>query len=187
MSHKQLQPQRGVVILLALLIVAITATLASLMMLTLNRETHRTQMILNDLEATEDAKGATAWAIEQIRQLSPQAMARSMLPIQSPIMHEGRAIIVCVIYNLKNDGALRDPSQTHSITASTLMTQTKAGYIKRLLETMMIVPTAEHPYFLLETVVTLQKTKYRFYTLLQNVKTNQNAHVNIIWQGRGST
>lgn len=62
-----LKRQQGVVIVVALFIVAIVATMAYAMMARLDRDTRRTTMILRDTQAEFYAQGSIAWAMDQLR------------------------------------------------------------------------------------------------------------------------
>lgn len=59
--------QRGVVIVLALFIVALVATMAYLMLERLERDTTRTRLILRSTQAALYAQGSVAWAMDQLR------------------------------------------------------------------------------------------------------------------------
>lgn len=80
--------QQGVVIIVALFIVALVATMAYIMMARLSRDTERTALLLRDNTAEFYAQGSIAWAIDQLRndfdqQKKDQVMDR--VPIHSPI------------------------------------------------------------------------------------------------------
>ena len=59
--------QRGVVIVMALFLVALVATMAYVMMSRLTRDTERTQLILRHDEAEMYASGSVAWAQDELR------------------------------------------------------------------------------------------------------------------------
>lgn len=60
--------QRGVVIVLTLFIMAIVATMAYIMLARLQRDTYRTRLILNNIQAEFYAQGSIAWAIDTLRE-----------------------------------------------------------------------------------------------------------------------
>ncbi len=64
--NRSLQRQQGVVIVLAMLMVAIMAAMAYVMVESLVRDTHRTQLIIQDAKASGLAKGAVFWAKDQL-------------------------------------------------------------------------------------------------------------------------
>lgn len=66
-QYKSRKRQRGVVIVMALFIVALVATMAYAMMARLDRDTQRTQLILRDAQAEYYAQGSIAWAMDQLR------------------------------------------------------------------------------------------------------------------------
>lgn len=63
---RSLQRQQGVVIVLAMLMVALMAAMAYVMVESLVRDTHRTELILQDAKANGLAKGAVLWAKDQL-------------------------------------------------------------------------------------------------------------------------
>ncbi len=65
--NRSLEQQRGVVIVVALFIVALVATMAYLMMERLQRDTVRTTLILRNMQAELYAQGSIAWAIDVLR------------------------------------------------------------------------------------------------------------------------
>jgi general secretion pathway protein K len=66
-KRMSLKHQQGVVIVVALFFVALVVSMAALMMSRLERDTHRTQLLLRNTQAEFYAQGAIAWAIEQLR------------------------------------------------------------------------------------------------------------------------
>lgn len=63
---RSLQKQAGVVIVLALFMVALMATMAYVMLERLMRDTHRTELILNDAQANLLIQGSVSWAKDQL-------------------------------------------------------------------------------------------------------------------------
>lgn len=66
-KKNSLSKQRGVVIVVALFIVALVAAMSYIMMARLERDTWRTTLILRDVEAESYAQGSIAWAQDQLR------------------------------------------------------------------------------------------------------------------------
>lgn len=85
--HPSLKRQCGVVIVVALFIVALAATMAYLMMSRLERDTRRTTLLLRYTQADFYAQGSVAWAIDQLRNNWERQKANKLvdeIPIQSP-------------------------------------------------------------------------------------------------------
>lgn len=82
-----LKRQCGVVIVVALFFVALVAAMAVFMMTRLLRDTQRTQLVLRDFQAENDAQGSVVWAMDQlnadwVRQKSNQRVDAT--PIELP-------------------------------------------------------------------------------------------------------
>lgn len=103
--RSSLNKQRGVVIVVALFIVALVATMAYVMMARLERDTHRTSLILRDTQAEFYAQGSIAWAIDLLRndweRQNPQQMIDA-LPIKSPIKEMDGYKITSTIYDMQS-------------------------------------------------------------------------------------
>lgn len=65
--HPGLKRQQGVVIVVALFIVALVAVISYAMMARLDRDTRRTTMLLHNVQAEFYAQGSIAWAMDQLR------------------------------------------------------------------------------------------------------------------------
>lgn len=63
---RSLKKQAGVVIVLALFMVALMATMSYVMLERLMRDTHRTELILNDAQANLLIQGSVLWAKDQL-------------------------------------------------------------------------------------------------------------------------
>lgn len=84
----RLKQQKGVVIVVALFIVALVATMAYTMLARLERDVRRTTLILRDAEAENLAQGSIAWAIDQLKTNIEQQKKDQLVdvtPIVSPI------------------------------------------------------------------------------------------------------
>src|SRR3990167_1767650 len=85
LSHKK---QQGVVIVVALFIVALVATMAYIMMSRLARDTRQTTLILRNVQAENYAQGSIAWARDHLKNDFERQKPKQMIdpvPIQSPI------------------------------------------------------------------------------------------------------
>lgn len=103
-QHQSLNKQRGVVIVVALFIVALVATMAYVMIERLERDTRRTMLIIRDNQADLYAQGSVLWAVDQLRnnwekQKPKQPIDRT--PIVSPIKNENGYQIVSTIYDMQ--------------------------------------------------------------------------------------
>ena len=85
--HPSRNSQQGVVIIIALFIVALVATMSYVMMARLARDTRRTELILHDAQAGLYAQGSILWAKDLLRNdwIKQKKNKRvDELPIQSP-------------------------------------------------------------------------------------------------------
>jgi general secretion pathway protein K len=105
----QLNPhskQRGVALIMALLIVALAASLATLMILRLTRDTARTATMIDMATAEGYAEGGLIWAEDQLQanwRHHPNKMLAIDAPlIASPMIHEGGYDITVTITSLQN-------------------------------------------------------------------------------------
>lgn len=94
--------QQGVVIVVALFIVAMVATMAYVMMSRLARDTYRTQLIVRDVQAERYAEGSILWAKDQlrndwIRQKKDKRVDET--PIKSPVNEVNGYTIISTIYD----------------------------------------------------------------------------------------
>ena len=102
MSRKS---QQGVVIIMALFIVAIVAALSYVMMARLDRDTTRTRLLLRDTQAEFYAQGSLQWAINQLQdnfeKQKPDQLT-DVLPIKSPVNEVNGYKISGVIYDIQS-------------------------------------------------------------------------------------
>lgn len=101
LSHKR---QEGVVIVIALFIVALIATMAYFMMSRLERDTQRTRLILRNVQAELYAQGSIAWAQDQLRDDWEKQKPNQLIdvtPIQSPVDEEKGYKIKSTIYDMQ--------------------------------------------------------------------------------------
>lgn len=85
--RQSLDRQRGVVIVVALFIVALVTTMAYVMMARLARDTRRTELIVHDAQAGLYAQGSILWAKDTLRNnliKKKNDKLVDVLPIQSP-------------------------------------------------------------------------------------------------------
>lgn len=79
--------QQGVVIVIALFIVALVATMSYVMLERLARDTSRTTKLLNYYQAEQYAQGSVMWAMEQLKhnwEQQQQGQVVDKLPLTSP-------------------------------------------------------------------------------------------------------
>lgn len=109
-SNHRLRPplkikgQRGVVIIVALFMVALVAAMAYSMMSRLEKDTRRTTLLSRDVQAEFYAQGSIAWAMDQLRTNLEQQKANQLvdvLPIQSPRETVNGYTIVSTIYDMQ--------------------------------------------------------------------------------------
>lgn len=96
--------QRGVVIIVALFIMALMASMAYVMMARLFRDTERTSLLLRNVQSELYAQGGIAWAMDQLRndweQQKPGQLIDST-PIRSPVDKMNGYQIVTTIYDMQ--------------------------------------------------------------------------------------
>jgi general secretion pathway protein K len=83
-----LRSQQGVVIVVALFIVALVATMSYVMMSRLARDTRRTELIVHDVQAAFYAEGSVMWAKDTLHQnfiKQKKDKPVDVLPIKSPV------------------------------------------------------------------------------------------------------
>lgn len=96
--------QQGMVIVLALFIVALVAAMAYTMMARLARDTERTTLVLQYNEALNLAAGSIAWARDQLRNnilLHKPTQLIDQLPLTSPVIEIDGYHIQSTIYDLQ--------------------------------------------------------------------------------------
>lgn len=103
-NHASLQQQRGVVIVVALFIVALVATMAYWMVARLERDTRRTTLIVRDVQADLYAQGSVIWAMDQLRnnwELKKPDQVVDNLPLTSPAETVNGYTISSTIYDMQ--------------------------------------------------------------------------------------
>lgn len=96
--------QSGMVIVVALFIVALVAAMAYLMIARFDRDTRRTTLIVRHVEAENIAQGSIAWAMDVLsrdwKRQQPKQLIDKM-PTKSPIRHEGPYEVSSTIYDMQ--------------------------------------------------------------------------------------
>lgn len=113
-QHRQLNSPRfhpahkgkeGIVIIMALFIVAIVAAMAYAMMGRLSRDTQQTTMLVRNVEAENYAHGSVAWAMDTLRNdvdhKKPDKLVDA-IPIKSPKQDVNGYLISSTIYDLQS-------------------------------------------------------------------------------------
>lgn len=103
MSYRN-RKERGVVLVVALFVVALVAAIAVVMMERLERDTRRTTLLLNSIQAEFIAEGSIAWAIDQLRNDWERQKSNRVvdpIPIQSPVDHLNGYEISSTIYDMQ--------------------------------------------------------------------------------------
>lgn len=96
--------QQGVVIVVALFIVALVATMSYVMMARLERDTRRTTLLVRDTQAALYAQGSIAWAMDQLRDNWAKRKPNQLVdntPIQSPENEANGYRIKSTIYDMQ--------------------------------------------------------------------------------------
>lgn len=96
--------QQGMVIVVAMLIVALSATLAYFMITRLDRDIYRSRLILNDAQAAFYAQGSVIWAMDQLRNNLLKRKVKHLvdvIPIKSPENVVNQYHISSVIYDMQ--------------------------------------------------------------------------------------
>lgn len=99
-----LKRERGVVLIVALFIMALVATMAYTMMARLEKDTRRTTLLLRDTQAEFYAQGSIAWALDQLRnnlEQQKQNQLIDVMPIQSPTQTVNGYAIVSTIHDMQ--------------------------------------------------------------------------------------
>lgn len=100
-----LKRQQGIVIVVALFIVALVATMAAVMMARFDRDTERTQLIMNDRLAEFYAAGSVLWAKDRLRndwELKKSDQLVDAIPILSPVKEVNGYKIKSTIYDMQS-------------------------------------------------------------------------------------
>lgn len=103
-SLKSLKQQQGVVIVVALFIVALVATMSYVMLTRAARDTERTALLLRSTQAEFYAQGSIAWAIDQLSRDWEQQKPNQLIdniPLQSPPDKMNGYKISSTIYDLQ--------------------------------------------------------------------------------------
>ena len=103
--RRPLKREQGVVIIMALFIVALVAAMAYVMMARLARDTMRTQLIVRTTQAEFYAQGSLAWAMEQLRNNWEKQRPNQIIdvtPIQSPLSEVNGYRISSTIYDAQS-------------------------------------------------------------------------------------
>jgi general secretion pathway protein K len=104
-KHPANKGQEGVVIIVALFIVALIAAMAYTMMARLSRDTRETSLLVHSVDAEFLAQGSIAWAVEQLRNdvvNRKQGQLVDLIPIQSPVREVNGYQIKSTIYDLQS-------------------------------------------------------------------------------------
>lgn len=113
----QLKKQQGVVIVMALFIIALVAAISYVMMARLERDTHRTTLLLRNAEAELYAEGSLAWAKDQLR-MNIETQKKNRLidrtPISSGINDVNGYKIESIIYDMQARFNLNNLAQLES-------------------------------------------------------------------------
>jgi general secretion pathway protein K len=105
-KYHSLNKQRGVVIVVALFIVALVAAISYVVLARLSRDTVRTTLILRNIEAENIAQGSIAWAMNELSEnwqrhiQNPNARVDKM-PLFSPIQTVNGYKVNSIIYDMQ--------------------------------------------------------------------------------------
>lgn len=103
--HPAHKGQEGVVIIMALFIVAIVAAMAYTMMGRLSRDTRQTTLLVRNVEAENIAHGSVAWAMDRLRsdivEKKPDKLV-DPVPIKSPEQDINEHMVSSTIYDLQS-------------------------------------------------------------------------------------
>lgn len=102
---RPLTKQRGVVVVVALFIVALVATMSYVMMARLERDTRRALLIVRHTQAELYAEGSIVWAIDQLRANLMAAKPDQMvdrIPLKSPVNTVDGYHIQSTVYDLQS-------------------------------------------------------------------------------------
>lgn len=105
--------QQGVVIIVALFIVALVAAMSYVMMSRLERDTRRTTLILRDTQAELYAQGSIAWAMDRLRNDWLEKKENQLVdvtPIKSPENETNGYRIQSTIYDMQGRFNINDVS-----------------------------------------------------------------------------
>ncbi len=105
--YPSLKCQQGVVIVVALFIVALVATMSYVMMSRLERDTQRTALLLRNTQAEFYAQGSIIWAMEELRSNWEKQQGKpntriDQIPIKSPENEINGYKISSTIYDMQS-------------------------------------------------------------------------------------
>lgn len=112
-----LKRQQGVVIVVALFIVALTAVMAYYMMARLERDVVRTELLLHHVQAENEVQGSIAWAMDQLRHnwvSRKNNRLVDVMPMRSPVNDENGYQIRTVIYDMQGRFNLNNISSSEA-------------------------------------------------------------------------
>lgn len=119
LNRPPLKRQQGVVIVMALLIVALVVTMAYTMMSRLARDTNRTTLIVRDAQAEYFAQGSLIWAMDQLRhnwESKTNERLVDVIPMQSAQSEVNGYKISSVIYDMQARFNVNNLNQTDALT-----------------------------------------------------------------------
>lgn len=115
LNRQSLRSQQGVVIVVALFIVALVATLSYIMMARLERDTERTRLLLRTTQAESYAQGSVVWAMDTLRnnleRQKPNQLV-DVMPLRAPVNNVDGYAISTVIYDLQGRFNLNNLTNT---------------------------------------------------------------------------
>lgn len=118
LNKRPLRKQQGVVIVVALFIVALVATMAYVMMARLERDTRRTQLIVRDTQAEFYAQASVLWAKDLLRsnieKKKPDALV-DVMPATSPENQENGYRIKSTIDDMQSRFNINNVSQAEGM------------------------------------------------------------------------
>ena len=160
--------QKGVAVIMALMIVAIVAIIATHLVLQNQRATDRTQLLLRDTKLTQYTMGMIAWAKVTLQNGSTAESKQNF--IRSPIVRDGKDVMVSILYRTESLDKI-----------NTLMAQKTQHLLQELFRAVVTTQTSDEQYFLLESVITLSNHPYRRYAFLERTMRNKMIVVYTLW------
>ncbi len=102
MKNRLAASQRGTAIIVAIFVTALVAAAAIAMIDRLRTDTHRTELLLNNIQLNQYAEGSIYWAIDQLindlKQQQPNKIV-DRTPIRSPVNEVNGAKVVSIIFD----------------------------------------------------------------------------------------
>ena len=114
---KSFSKQSGVILVVALFVVALLATLAVIMMERLERDTRRTMLLSRTIQAEFIAQGSIAWARDQLRNDWERRKANRVVdqfPMQSPVDEINGFQITSTVYDMQSRFNLNNLKDLHN-------------------------------------------------------------------------